>query len=188
MIITPSTDPNTMSFWHGGNLDNINSFTNQRKGKFEFGSGLYLTTHYGTAERYARGSRKLYMVTVSKGMDMNDVNVPVTKLMNYFDINMPATKKKAFLSYIERYNKNGSISLHIVNNIMINHELLKSSDTESFKNFIVSCGADYLMVDNAFGWHEKMMVLFNNKKIVKITRVNPKDTIEVFNLPTEWNG
>ena len=54
-IIVKSSIPNTMSFYHGGNLDRYDDNLIQRKGRFEYGAGLYLTTHYETAKKYARG-------------------------------------------------------------------------------------------------------------------------------------
>jgi hypothetical protein len=67
--ISPSTEPNTMSLWHGGDLEGAYQETiSHKKGRSEWGPGLYLTTHYGTAQKYSKGSRKLYMITIKKGL------------------------------------------------------------------------------------------------------------------------
>ena len=46
---------------------------------------------------------------------------------------------------------------------------------------------DYSIQDNAFGWGERMIVLFNMGKIIKKEIVRSKDPIKVFDLPVEFN-
>jgi hypothetical protein len=48
-------------------------------------------------------------------------------------------------------------------------------------------GVDYSIVDNAFGWHERMVVLFNMKCIVSKRVVSSKEKLEVFDLPTTFS-
>ena len=71
-LAIPDT-PNTMTFYHGGNLDDYDEPVAYKKGRFDYGPGLcpgiYLTTHYGTAAKYAKGGRKLYLITVERGND-----------------------------------------------------------------------------------------------------------------------
>ena len=66
------SETNTMTFWHGGNLDDYNQGAiNQKAGRYEYGPGLYLITKYSEAIKYAKGSRKLYKVTVEKGNNIS---------------------------------------------------------------------------------------------------------------------
>lgn len=95
-----------MSFWHGGNLHDNYEAISQKRGRYEYGPGLYLITKYDEAIKYTKGQRKFY----------------------------------------------------IDNNI------------------------DYNIVYNPFGWGEKMMVLFNMRKIVNIKRIFPKDKISQYDL------
>jgi hypothetical protein len=88
---------------------------------------------------------------------------------------------------MELRNKEGKIDGEIFNNIIINNEAIKASDTNRLRNFLIEQGAQYAIVDNAFGWGERMIVLFDMKLIVKYVTVAPKDKIEVFDLPTEFN-
>ena len=41
-----SKEPGTMSLWHGGNLTSDLVLIPQKTGRFEYGAGLYATTHY----------------------------------------------------------------------------------------------------------------------------------------------
>jgi hypothetical protein len=72
-IIIPPNIPNTLNFWHGGNLDEFDDIISQKNGRYEYGAGFYITTHYGTAEKYAKGKRKLYLITVEEGLDIKNV-------------------------------------------------------------------------------------------------------------------
>jgi hypothetical protein len=49
-VIVPPDIPNTQNFWHGGNLDDYNDIIAQKTGRYEWGPGLYITTHYDTAK------------------------------------------------------------------------------------------------------------------------------------------
>ena len=53
------------------------------------------------------------------------------------------------------------------------------------RKFYVENGIDYNIINNAFGWREKMMVLFNVNKIVKIKQIFTKDEISNFDLNEE---
>ena len=41
---------------------------------------------------------------------------------------------------------------------------------------------DYLLVKNAFGYNETMMVLFNTKKIAHKIRIQSKDKVDNYDL------
>lgn len=186
-LIVPSSEPGTLSLWHGGNLDNLESFTTQKKGRYEYGSGLYLTTHYQTASKYSKGSRRLWLVTISKGNDGKTANLNMENVKTFVSNHIVKRKQPEILQRMEKYNKGGQISFDIFNNILLNEDALKSSETENLRKFIVDNGIDYISVSNAFGWGETMIVLFNLKKIISKQVIKPKDKIENFDLPTDFN-
>lgn len=186
-IISPSTESGTMTFWHGGNLNDIyNDMVAHKKGRFEYGAGLYLTSHYGTATKYAKGSRKLYQITIRKGIDISEVNINKDKCLNFINEFVIKNKKKEIIERMLKYDKNG-IPADIFQNVIINEEAIKPANTTELRTFMVDNGIDYCIVDNAFGWHERMIVLFNTKLIVNQRIVKSNDKIEVFDLPTDWN-
>jgi hypothetical protein len=175
----------TMQFWHGGDLDS--SFDgSQRKGRHEYGFGLYVTTHYGTAIKYAKGSRKLYRLTVAKGNDASDVLLPIADVLEFTRTHVSRPKYKEIEQRFVRWTKDNMISANIFNNILSEDGVLKSTYGSDLVRFLVEHGVDYLIVRNAFGWHETMLVIFNMKKVLKLERINSKDKIETFDLPTEW--
>lgn len=185
--IIPPEIPNTMNFWHGGNLDEYNETISHKKGRFEYGAGLYITTHYETASKYSKGSRKLYLITVEKGNDLNDSFIDFDNLKSFISDYIIKTKQKEVLNRLIKYvNDQNKVKGYLIQNIILNEDAIKPTNTIYLRQFFIDNGIDYQLVPNAFGWGETMMVLYNMKKIVKITRINPKDKITVFDLPTEF--
>ena len=95
--ISPSSTPNTMSFWHGGRLDDAyEDSINQKKGRTEYGPGLYLTTHHGTARKYSKGSRRLYLLTVAKGNNADDITIPLEDMEKFVKENCVVAKHQIY--------------------------------------------------------------------------------------------
>lgn len=187
-LIKPSDKPNTMSFWHGGDLGySYSDSMSYKKGRYEFGVGLYLTTHYDTAKKYAKGSRKLYMITVEKGKNLSESTIDFEVVKQFVDRWVMTKKKKDVIQRLEKHNKEGKVPAEILSNIIINEEAIKPTNMDELRKLFLSQGIDYLLVNSPFGWGEKMMVLFNTKKIVDKIVVGPKDKIEEFDLPTDFN-
>ena len=180
--ITPPNIPNTMNFWHGGNLDNYNDIISQKNGRYEFGAGLYITTHYETAAKYSRGSRKLYLITVENGVDINKATLDVNKVKDFINTYIIGNKKKMLWERLQEYIDGDKVKAYVFNNIILNEKAIKATNTRYLREFYVSNGIDYDIVDNAFGWGERMMVLYNMDKIVNTIQIKPKDKIEVYDL------
>ena len=177
-----------MTFWHGGNLDDYDDDLAHKSGHWEFGAGLYLTTSYNVVQKYAKGSRKLYQVTVEKGVDLNYNYLPLNVFYDFVKSNIIGSKRKEVLDNINRLQKNGELNAEIFLNIIINNKAITNNKTNILKQFFVNNGIDYNLVDNAFGWGEKMMILFNSKKIVNIKRITSKDIIDEYDLPTKFSN
>lgn len=125
MLKTLLEDIGTMTLWHGGNLNDLyNDMVNHKKGRFEYGCGLYLTTHYMTAKKYAKGNRKLYQITIEKGTDMTEVRIPVEVCLEFINEYTIKNKRKEIVDRIKRYDKNG-IPADIFQNVIINEEAIQ---------------------------------------------------------------
>ena len=74
------TESATIQMYHGGNLEltprdtlHPDMFDKVPASKRqEYGPGLYLTTSEKVVEKYAKGSRKLYKITLKRGRDISD--------------------------------------------------------------------------------------------------------------------
>lgn len=181
-LISPSKDPNIMSFWHGGDLDVISDTMRFSKSRYEYGPGLYLTTNYNVVLDYSKGRRKLYMVNVAKGNEISDVKLDVSIVQEFVNTNSSRSKSKEAIPAILNWTSDGKISANIFLNIMLNESVMKPTTIHLLKDFLVQNGVDYLITGNIKGWSGDMMVLFNLSKIKSVQRVMPNDTIETYEL------
>lgn len=186
--IEASTKAGTMSLWHGGNLENESEATKkQAKGRFEYAPGLYLTTHYDTAKGYSKGSRKLYLITIEKGNSLEDSLIDIEDVIKFVKSTIVKKDQSLILDRLEKYLSSGKIKGYIFVNILLNNKLIKESNSDKLRDFLISQDIDYSVVPNAFGWGETMIVLFNMKKIKEKIIVKPNDKIIEFDLPTGFN-
>lgn len=174
--------PGTMNFWHGGNLDVYDDIIAQKNGRYEYGPGLYLTTQFEVAEKYSKGSRKMYLVTVANGVEIHNGVLPEEAVKQFIKSYILGSKKKEVWERIQKYKVDGGFKAFVFNNIVLNEKAIKPSNTSKLRQFYVDNGIDYEIVDNAFGWHETMMVLYNMKKIVQTQVLKPGQTPEKYNL------
>lgn len=185
--ISPPVIPNTMNFWHGGNLDSYDDIIAQKTGRYEYGPGLYATTSYEVVKRYAKGSRKLYLLTIEKGVDIEDAFIDLEKVTEFMNSYVIGSKRKPVMERLSKYIEDGKVPASIFNNLILNHQAIQSTKTKFLRSFLVSNGIDYEMVDNAFGFGEKMIVLYNMNKIINQIQIKPGDKIQVFDLPKNFN-
>ena len=181
-LITPPNIEGTRNFWHGGNLDEYSDVIAQKNGRYEFGSGLYLTTQYDIAKKYSKGSRKLYIVTVKLGNDINDSLIKTNDAIEFVKKYSVSAKRKEIIQYLTSYDKEGYVKAYLFNNMLINHKAIKPSNTRILRQFLVDNNIDYEIINNAFGFGEDMMVLYNMNKIVKTTIFGPKDRMDDYNF------
>lgn len=177
----------TLTLWHGGDLETFQEAVSHKKGRWEFGPGLYLTTHYDTARKYSKGSRKLYKVVVKKGTDIREVDLQWSIIDEFISVWVIKKKLKEVTERLRKFRRNDKVNADIFVNVIVNEEAIKNVDTDKLRNFLVANGVDYSIQDSAFGWHERMLVLFNMKNIVSKTIVKPSDKIDEFDLPVDFN-
>jgi hypothetical protein len=173
-IIKEEVEANVMRFYHGGNLDNLDPNYVFKTKKMEFGAGLYLTDDYRVVQKYTKGSRKLYLVEVYKGTDINDVSLDFEYVLKFLKNLISTSGLKQILPYLEKRNDEGKIEMIIVNNLLFNYDLVKGNKTRKLVNFYIQNGIDYEITDNSFGFSEKMMILYNIYKIKSIKRLSWK--------------
>lgn len=168
-----------LKMWHGGRIDSKSDLFNQFSqsgGRYEYGPGMYLTTHFDTAAKYAKGSRKIYLIELSpSGTNIDDVVIPMSEAEAAIKMfASPKAKQKEVLSHLhKRYSDKPQIPLSKVVTFLINFEAIRPNKTGAFREWIVSQGADYSLVDNPFGWGETMAVVYNTGIITSVKQVKP---------------
>ena len=178
---------NTYQFYHGGNLDITSQGTLSssdlskvpKSKRIEYGPGLYLTTSAQVVEKYAKGSRKVYLLDIQKGNEINDVKVDFDKV-DALSSTIGKPKIKILKSKLEeRFLENGKVPAFVVLNILLNESLLKTEKArKGIKDFLVASGVDYELHQSPFGWGESMMVLFNLSLIKNAKVIDRKEVIK----------
>jgi len=179
---------NNLVFWHGGNLDGSlsNDFEIKTKNQ-EYGPGLYLTSSWSVVKNYIKGSRKLYKVEVKRGRDIKDINIPYSIYEDFIDTYLSKPKATFLKVRTKKYKENNSINLDVVNNIFVNTDFLTPKLSKYVRQFYIENGGDYHIVNNAFGWGEDMLVLFNYKKIASVNKVKSNE-IEDFDFKNKFES
>jgi hypothetical protein len=96
--------------------------------------------------------------------------------------NVVASRRKDIFQKVMKWSRGEEgISAEVFMNIMLNESALKASSVHLLREFLVNSEVDYHITRN-IRHNGNMMVLFNMKKIVNVTRVMPGDDIEVFDL------
>jgi len=139
-------------FYHGGRLG--------RRSKpklWEYGAGLYITSHEQTARKYAKGGRKFYEIQFLGGVEIDSVYLSATVCLAFIRAN-------SIRADFSRHIKDGKISASIFNNCCLNSKLT-AKKALALADFIRASGIDYERVENPFGWGETMLVVYNLDKI-----------------------
>lgn len=172
---------NTLTLWHGGrDLEhNYRSFQTSRKGKWEHGPGIYLTTHYERAYSYAKGGGKTYLVEFKEGNNIDNVNLSLSFVYEFINSYVVKKKAKEVIDCIKensnRLSNDDTIKASYFLNIMINFDAIMPSKTYHLNKFLVDNGADYSIVNHFGGREETVFVIFNNDIIHKVKSVPAKE-------------
>jgi hypothetical protein len=166
--------PNTITMWHGGNLDNVDYNLSHKTGRFEYGAGLYLSNDLNLVlNKYAKGNRKLYLVTVEKGVDVDDALIDFEKVKSFINRYIKVTFRKVFIDTLAMKLKDGKVPAYRFNNMIINHKAISASKTNLLRKFLIDNGVDYESTNTAY--FGKLLVVYNMNKVKNIIRINHKD-------------
>lgn len=142
------------------------------------GPGIYLTTHRGTATRYAKGGGTVMRMELSPDLRLlSDVELPVEEMIAFVRAVPRMRKKKEIEEDLIRYAtrvKRNVIPANVVLNLMNHYEVGYGEPGQELVRFYVSRGIDGDIVDHVlFGGMEegeKWLVLFNTDKVLRYER------------------
>lgn len=184
-----------MNLWHGGkNLEyGVDSPKPSPKGRWEGGPGLYLTTHYETARKYAKGGGSTYLIDVNLGNHAKDVLIPICDVVDFINKNVVVKHRKEMIedihSHAKRVNSFDNVCSEVLINLCINYEALKGDKTVALNKFLVQNNVGFNTIDNYSGRNETVVVLFDLDSINKIKKVSAKDvSLDEYELPIELNN
>jgi hypothetical protein len=185
-----------MNLWHGGrDLEyNYREYPGSSKGNWEHGPGLYLTTHYLTARKYAKGNGKTYNVEIEieNKINIEDINISLTSISEFVNNFVIGKKRKVFLDSVyenvERMNSKDKIKASHFLNLIINFDAINSSKTKDLNNFLVENKVDYSVVNNYGGRNETVIVIFNNDMIKKVEFIPSKNvSLDDYEIDISFN-
>lgn len=177
-----------VTLWHGGrdlesSYDEVRS---HKGGRWEHGPGLYLTTHYDTAAKYAKGGGKLYKVTVRPGTDISEVTIPFQDVLEFVKRNVKGRSQKEMIDDIKNsMSRRGidQVPAEVVVNLCLNVGAIQNTKTAVLRQFLIDHGVDYAKVGRYGGRDEKVLVVINPKVIRKVEVVSAKDVKDGFQVP-----
>lgn len=183
-----------IKLWHGGrNLESSYKDNIPCKGLWEYGPGLYLTTSYERARKYAKGGGSTYAVEVYQGNDIDKIDLPIEKVQDFISENVIGSKKKEMLedihSNMKRLNNTKGVQAQTFLNLIINNEAVKKTKTHILNEFLVANSIDYGIVTNYGGSDETVLVVFNRAKIKSVKKTNASDvSLDDYSMPFAFNS
>ncbi len=192
MIGEDQETESTITLWHGGrDLESgYHEVRSHGKGRWEHGPGLYLTTSYMTAAKYAKGGGKLYKVTVRKGTDISDVFITYDQAMEFVNKAVVGRKRKEMAEDLKTNmlrRKADRINAEVLVNLCLNTGAIPNSKTNLLRQFLIDHGVDYIWVKHYGGSDETVVVVVNPKVIAKVEAIPAKDVKDNFKLSAEFS-
>ncbi len=177
----------TLTLWHGGRdlESDYLEIISHKKGNWEYGPGLYLTTSYSTAAKYAKGGGKLYRVAIRQGVNISDVDLDMADVTEFVKRYGIASKRREFLDFCQqRMARSGITRLPAESfvTLLINLEAIQNTKTADLRHFLIAHGVDYTFVQNYGGSGETVVVVHNPRIIKKVEVVKPADVTSGFDV------
>jgi len=162
-------------FWHGSRRwEGSPELRGPRAQRAEWGCGLYLTTRYMTALKYAKGGG----ATMLFGLDpaarkLEGLRISIDEMRTAVRGIARLQKRDLILEDIERNvarNGKGEVGLNVLVNLAVNHDAMVGAPAVAISEFVASQGADISVGLRTAG--EQWVVVFNPKVIRKFERVS----------------
>ncbi len=177
---------NFIKLYHGGGLWGTEGPTlfPSKKGRYESGNGIYLTTKYETARKYAKGGKVVLAVYIDSNFTkINQVKLPAEDIISFIKSVPQMRKKKEISNDILQYasRTGGLVPLSVLNNLVVNHEAGSGAVGLFLNKFFVQNGVD-LEIQNQSG--EDWVIVFDTSIIKKWEKIIPsKMALGDYELP-----
>lgn len=176
--------------WHGGSRwMGKPEVRAPRKGRYECGPGIYLSTSYLTARKYAGGSNVTTLVTLAEDIRwLQQAKLPLRELVLFLD-NAPRLKARRAIKedFLQRALKRGMglddlAPVETLVNVLINTEALAGNVGLYLVEWLVSKGVD-ASLHRAFG-KDQWVIVFNPAVIVRHEVISATNApLELYELP-----
>ena len=165
--------------WHGSKRwDGLPEIRAPKKGRYEAGVGIYLTSSYERARSYAKGGGSTMLITLKPNIRYAyNVFIKVDTIVQFLN-RLSKTDKKLQLirndivANAERM-KSDSVRAQILINLFVNYEAGLGKNGLELADFLQKNGVDANLENQSGG--EKWIVVINPDIIAKIGKVSAKD-------------
>lgn len=187
LLIKENSPTGTFQMYHGGSRWTAKpEIFPPKKGRYEGGVGIYFTTHYLTARKYAKGGNVVHLVDIDANYrDIKNVRIPIKDMVDFVKNSHGLRAKKEIISnlvaYSERVGKN-DIPAEILNNLIVNYEAGSGKAGLEVPKYLVSHGIDAYVYPQHN--NEDWLIAFNPNIIKKVSVVDPsKLEVSSYELP-----
>jgi hypothetical protein len=177
----------TFKMWHGSKRwDGRPEIRAPRAGRYEAGPGIYFTTNYETAAKYAKGGGSTMLAEIDSSLKLaQNVMIPIEEAVDFVKT-CPRMKHKKQI--IDDLRRNGarrdstSIYAFILVNLVVNYEAGSGDAGVALARFLREKGVD-ASIEPQSG-REQWLVVINPAVIKSITKIPAKDvSMDMYHLP-----
>lgn len=176
-----------IQLWHGGNRwEGDPEVRPARQGAYECGPGIYLSTSYETARKYAKGGKVTTLVTLGPTVRLlENALLPLSELTAFLR-ETPRIKRRAnILRELEdvcpRFPAD-SVPVSCLVNLCVNYDALAGKPGVALAQWLTAKGID-ASLHRAYG-AEQWLIVFNPKVILRHEVVAAKDvSLADYDLP-----
>lgn len=165
--------------WHGGaRWESGPEIKPVKAGRYEAGPGIYLTSSYERARKYAKGGKVTTMVTLvdkSKIRWLESAKLDRSAILKFL-YNTPRLRNRTQIAeYFEKFGADVVPANNLVN-LCVNHDALVGMNGQVMAKWLVDQGIDASLHSPTSG--ESWVVVFN-PKIIKLHTVVPANMVSL---------
>lgn len=176
----------TFLMWHGSRRwDGAPEIKPPRAGRYEAGPGIYFTTNYMTARKYAKGGGTTYLGTLDRSMRLADeVLIPLDTALQFVR-EAPRMRHKTEIAADLKSNtarrQADSVMATVLINLVVNYEAGSGASGVALARFLRDQGVDASVERQS---NEDWLVVNNPQVILSMRRVPAQDvSTEMYHLP-----
>lgn len=179
-----------IQMWHGSRRwDGLPEIRAPKKGRYEAGVGIYLTSSYERARQYSKGGGSTLLITLKPEIRYaKDVQIALPIIDGFFET-MPQSKKlkmirQDVINNAQRMNSN-SIHAEVLLNLFINYEAGSGNSGLKLAEFLKQQGVDANLHHSS--GNEYWIVVINPNIIANVEKISAKDVqLNTFNLQNKY--
>lgn len=179
----------TFQIWHGSRRwEGEPEIRAARKGRAEWGAGIYGSTHFETCQSYAKGGGKVQLLTIQQTRILEKSCIPLSTAIDFIRKSIPRSQAKSFIEDCEgiaerqqdrilTHNdpigelKTGDLwfPAESLRNLMVNADLSAGVRGVALANFLVEHGIGLSTARGGMKADEAWTVIYDPRLIVSWT-------------------